>query len=58
MPKSTRAVTTMNKLSFKLLKGYINILGYIAPELAAKKAQNFFYSKKTRTKVMGISSAS
>lgn len=36
----------MNKLSFKVLKGYINILGYIAPERAAKKAQNIFLTPR------------
>lgn len=33
----------MNNLSFKLLKGYINILGYLAPKRAAKKALDTFF---------------
>lgn len=36
----------MNNLSFTILKSYINILGYVAPELAAKKAQSIFFTPR------------
>lgn len=34
----------MNNVSFTLLKSYINILGYVAPKRAAKKAQDIFFT--------------